>query len=161
MGNPIHITMLKKIALGLLVLFILLQFYRPARNRSAAAQPNDISQVYPVPANIQTILDKSCNDCHSNNTNYPWYTEIQPVGIWTQNHVNEGKEELNFSEFKTYTAKRQAKKMHEVVEMIEENEMPLNSYLWIHGDAKLNAEEKTSLIAWAKGFGGGTSSETE
>lgn len=153
--------MLKKMALGLLLLFVLFQFYRPARNRSDAAQPNDISQVYPVPAPVKTILDKSCNDCHSNNTEYPWYTEIQPIGLWTQNHVNEGKEELNFSEFKTYSAKRQAKKMHEVVEMIEENEMPLNSYLWIHGDAKLSPEEKATLISWAKNVGGQAQAETE
>lgn len=153
--------MLKKMALGLLLLFVLFQFYRPARNRSDAAQPNDISQVYPVPAPVKTILDKSCNDCHSNNTEYPWYTEIQPIGLWTQNHVNEGKEELNFSEFKTYSAKRQAKKMHEVVEMIEENEMPLNSYLWIHGDAKLSADEKATLISWAKNVGGQAQAETE
>jgi len=153
--------MLKKITLGILALLLLLQLYRPARNKSEAAQTNDISQVYPVPAPVKTILDKSCNDCHSNNTKYPWYTEIQPIGLWTQNHVNEGKEELNFSEFKTYSAKRQAKKMHEVVEMIEENEMPLNSYLWIHGDAKLSTEEKATLISWAKNFGAQTQGETD
>ena len=71
--------MLKKILIVLLVIFVLIQFYRPARNLASQQQPNDISQVYAVPENVHTILNKACYDCHSNNTRYPWYAEIQPV----------------------------------------------------------------------------------
>jgi hypothetical protein len=101
---------------------------------------------------VAGILQRACNDCHSNNTHYPWYTNIQPVGWWMQHHVNEGKEELNFSEFGTYTAKRQNHKMEEVAEQIKKGEMPLNSYLWIHKDAKLSDQEKEILISWANGL---------
>ena len=142
--------MLKKILLGLLVVFIVIQFIRPARNQSNAQSPNDITAIYPVPENVQQVLQRACNDCHSNNTTYPWYANIHPLGLWLQNHINEGKEHLNFSEFGTYAAKKQAHKMEEVAEMVEKDEMPLPSYTWIHHDAKLSKEDKDILLAWSK-----------
>ena len=142
--------MLKKILIGFLVVFVILQFIRPARNESATPSANDISTAYNVPENVQVVLKKACYDCHSNNTHYPWYINIQPVGLWMQNHVNEGKDELNFSEFASYKPKRKAHKMEEVVEQIEAGEMPLSSYTIIHKEAVLNSEEKRLLIDWAK-----------
>jgi hypothetical protein len=144
--------MLKKILFVVVIIFVAIQFYRPARNMSKAVSTNDITNVHPPSSEVNNILQKACNDCHSNNSNYPWYTNIQPFGMWIQDHIDEGKSELNFSEFKTYTAKRQAKKMHEIEEMIEENEMPLYSYTIIHRNAKLTDIEKQQLIAWAKAF---------
>lgn len=141
--------MIKKILIGLAILLVMIQFIRPARNISSAEQSNDIAAHYTVPADVQQILKRSCYDCHSNNTVYPWYTNIQPIGWWMQDHINEGKEELNFSEFGSYTAKRQAKKLKKTAEEVKEGEMPLNSYLWIHKDAVLSAEQKDALINWA------------
>jgi hypothetical protein len=142
--------MKKKILLVILIIFVGIQFIRPARNESAGMTANDISQHYHVPAPVQEILKRACNDCHTNNTNYPWYTNIQPVGWWMQHHVDEGKHSLNFSEFGTYKPKDQDHAMEEVIEVIEKNEMPLNSYLWIHRDAKLSEADKKALMDWAK-----------
>lgn len=142
--------MLKKILIGLLVVVIVLQFIRPARNQSEGAATNDIGTVYNVPDNVHGVLKKACYDCHSNNTRYPWYTNIQPIGLWMQDHVDEGKDELNFNEFATYKLKRQAHKMEELVELVEEGEMPLPSYTWIHKDAVLTSEEKALVVNWAK-----------
>lgn len=142
--------MKKKILFGLLAVLVLIQFIRPQRNQFANASSNDIAMHYPVPENIVGILKRACYDCHSNYTTYPWYTNIQPVGWWLQNHINEGKRELNFSEFATYTRKRKAHKMEEVAEMVEKGEMPLNSYTWIHKDAILTKEEASAVISWAK-----------
>ncbi|MBC7458775.1 MAG: heme-binding domain-containing protein, partial [Bdellovibrionaceae bacterium] len=83
-------------------------------------------------------------------TTYPWYTNIQPIGLWMQWHVNDGKKELNFSEFKTNTPKRQKHKFEEISEVIEEDEMPLWSYTLIHSETKLSVEQKTILTNWAK-----------
>ena len=141
--------MKKKILLSLLALLVIIQFIRPSRNISPAISANDISNHHPVPANVQDILSRACNDCHTNNTTYPWYTNIQPVGWWMQHHVNEGKRELNFSEFASYTPKRQHHKMEEVEEMVDRNNMPLDSYTWIHKNANLKPEEKTALLEWA------------
>jgi hypothetical protein len=145
--------MIKKIALVLLAILVIIQFIRPERNTSTEIAATDISKHFTVPEPVQAILNRSCNDCHSNNTDYPWYTNIQPVGWWLQNHVNDGKKELNFSEFGNYPAKRQHHKLEEVAEQVKEGHMPLNSYLWMHGDAKLNEADKKVLLDWSQSLG--------
>ena len=141
--------MVKKILIVLLVVLVVIQFIRPAKNDSKDFS-KDITTVYPVPEDVMPILKRSCYDCHSNYTTYPWYDRIQPVAWWLQNHINEGKHHLNFSEFAGYTPKKQAHKLEETAEMIEKGEMPLGSYTFIHTDAKLSKEEATLLVNWAK-----------
>lgn len=143
-------NLFKKIGLVLMAVLFLLQFIQPAKNVGESKGPNDIAHAVMVPDGVQQILEKHCYNCHSNNTVYPWYSSIQPLGFWLKDHVDEGKSELNFSEFNTYTAKRKAKKMKEIVEQIEENEMPLFSYTFIHREAILSDSQKASLLEWAK-----------
>jgi hypothetical protein len=95
------------------------------------------------------ILKVSCFDCHSNHTNYPWYAEINPVGWWLTHHVNEGKNELNFSEFATYSPKKKAKELEGISELVKKHEMPLTSYTLIHSDAKLSEQQINALVRWA------------
>lgn len=144
--------MVKKIAIGLLIALVIIQFFRPARNISTEKSPNDITNKYAVPVSVQEILKTSCNDCHSNNTVYPWYANIQPVAWWLADHVNEGKRELNFSEFSTYSPKKAHHKLEEVIEMVKEGEMPLQSYTIIHQNAKLSEPQKLELANWADGL---------
>lgn len=141
--------MKKKIGLGLLVVLVIIQFVRPTRNISTGESPNEITKFYDVPAEVHAVLKKSCYDCHSNNTEYPWYTNIQPVGLWLQSHVNEGKGELNFSEFGTYEQKKAKHKFEEIEEVVGEGEMPLSSYTLIHRDTKLTPEQSSTIAAWA------------
>lgn len=136
--------------IGLGTLLTLLQFIRPSLNNGNIHSPNHINSLVMVSDTIESIIQKSCYDCHSNQTNYPWYTQIQPIGFWLNHHVDEGKEELNFSEFATYKRKKQLHKLDEIIEMVEEKEMPLNSYTWIHTKATLTPEEQNILINWAK-----------
>ena len=133
----------------LFAVLVIIQFFHPAKNDSKD-YTKDIANVYPVSDTIKKILEKACNDCHSNSTNYPWYSNFQPVAWWLQDHINEGKNHLNFSVFATYSLKRQAHKLHEVAEIIEEEEMPLSSYTLIHKEAILTKEEKNTFINWAK-----------
>lgn len=137
---------------ALVAILVVVQFIRPDRNLSAAEQPNHISKKYAVPATVEGILERSCYDCHSNNTVYPWYTNIQPLGLWMQHHVDEGKHEINFDEFLLYKAKKAHHKLEECIEMVKEGEMPLNSYTWIHGNAKLSVDDKKVLSDWASGL---------
>ncbi|KAF0138126.1 MAG: hypothetical protein FD122_3866 [Stygiobacter sp.] len=95
------------------------------------------------------ILDVACNDCHSNTTGYPWYAEIQPIGWFLNNHIQEGKHYLNFSEFSSYKIRRQYKRFNQIRELVEKNEMPLSSYTLIHKDAILNQHQKELLFSWA------------
>jgi len=141
---------LKNILVGFGIVIVLLQFVQPTRNLGFAEGSEDISKSVIVPEEVKNILQKSCNDCHSNVTVYPWYTNIQPLGMWIQHHVDEGKQELNFSTFNLYSPKKKAHKMEELIEMVESNEMPLSSYTLIHKEAVLNEVDKAVLLQWAK-----------
>jgi replicative superfamily II helicase len=141
--------MLKKIAYFLLAALVIIQFFRPVRNEASGPQANAIANKYTVPANVQDIMKRACNDCHSNNTIYPWYANVQPVAWWLADHVNEGKGELNFDEFLTYSQKKAHHKLEEVIEMVKEGEMPLKSYTIIHGNARLSQDEKVAITDWA------------
>ncbi len=132
----------------LIVVLIIIQFIRPEKNIAEGISNNDISKVYPVPENVQAILKTSCYDCHSNNTVYPWYSKIQPVAWWLNNHIVEGKRELNFSEFASYRIGRQYRKLDEINREVKEDAMPLNSYLWIHKNAKLDEQQKLTVANW-------------
>lgn len=143
--------MKKKLLLGLAAVLVIIQFFPITKNNSDD-QLYDISKAYDVPEDVAGILKVACNDCHSNKTEYPWYAKIQPVAWWLQHHVDEGKRELNFSEFTTRKIAVQNHKLEEIVEQVEANEMPLPSYTWLglHSGAKLSAEQKQKLITWAK-----------
>jgi heme-binding protein len=142
--------MFKKILLVLLVILIIIQFIHPARNVSNGDKPNNIAKLYPVPDSVKIILDKACMDCHSNNTRYVWYFKIQPVDWWLTHHINEGKGELNFDEFTNKPIRYQYNKLDESEKQVKEGEMPIDSYLWIHKDAKLSEPEKRTLMNWAE-----------
>jgi uncharacterized membrane protein len=140
---------MKKILVIVLTIFFAIQFIRPAKNTTTNdSLKNDISSVYPVPENVRNILKSSCYDCHSSNTYYPWYSNIQPVGLWMQFHVDEGKLELNFDQFASYDKKKQHKKFEEIVDEIKTDNMPLPSYIKMHKEAKLTQEEKNILTGW-------------
>jgi len=142
--------MFRKIMYVLLAAFIVIQFIHPAKNTSEGLQPNTIGNNYAIPADVKTILGKACNDCHSNNTRYPWYAKIQPVDWWLNKHVVDGKKDLNFDEFTNRAPRYQYHKMEEVIEMVKEREMPLKSYTWTHKDARLNSNEREKLTGWAQ-----------
>lgn len=141
---------MKRVLTGLLVLFLILQAFRPERNLGAVHGPQDVTQVKAVPPQVERILQKACYDCHSNATRYPWYTSIQPVGWWMQHHVNEGKEHLNFSTLAALPPDEQRHALHECAEEVEEGHMPISSYLWVHHDAMLSAAERETLVQWAE-----------
>ncbi|UJH91889.1 heme-binding domain-containing protein [Antarcticibacterium sp. 1MA-6-2] len=139
---------LKIIGLILLVVFVGIQFIPTNRNTSDYIPQSDFTEVFEVPENINTILQTSCYDCHSNNTNYPWYNKIQPLTWYLNDHIEKGKEELNFSEFGEYSSRRQSSKLRSISSQVEDGEMPLSSYTLVHWDAKLSAKEKEVFIAW-------------
>lgn len=142
--------MKKKIAIGFVALLVIIQFFRIDKTNPAVVQENDFISVTNPPEHIQLILKTSCYDCHSNESTYPWYTNVAPISWWVKQHINEAREELNFSEWGTFTEKRKKHKLEEVYEEVEEGEMPLKSYLIAHSEAKLTTEQKNELVAWFK-----------
>lgn len=140
----------KKAGLILLFLFGLFQFYpRPEKNFSSGEAKNSIEKLIPIPDSVLTILKTACYDCHSNNTRYPWYSNIQPVALFLNKHIVEGKKELNFDEFGTYTGRRQQSKLKAIASQVKNGDMPLTSYKLLHSGARLRAYDKEQIISWA------------
>ncbi|MCT4699095.1 heme-binding domain-containing protein [Tenacibaculum haliotis] len=141
---------LKKIIALIIVVLVVMQFFQPKKNNGelSTVQPF-VSETNP-PKNLHKILKSACFDCHSNATNYPWYSNITPVNFWMADHVKEGKDELNFSEWKSYSLKRKEHKMEEIWEEVAQLKMPIDSYTWTHFDAKLTEIEIKEVVDWAK-----------
>jgi hypothetical protein len=140
---------MKKIILRVLVFLLIGIQLIPVDQTNPASDPKDdfITQLNP-PKEIANILKTSCYDCHSNEVVYPWYTNIAPLKFWINNHIKEGKGHLNFSEWGTYSLDRAQHKLEECIEMVEDGEMPIDSYTLMHGDAELSGDQKTKLIEW-------------
>jgi len=132
------------------ILFIALQFIRPVHNNSSQVLTTDISKVITIPDTVLTLLKNACYDCHSYNTYYPWYSNIQPMGWLMGYHIKQAKNQLNFSDFGSYSQRRQLSKLEGIANSIKDNIMPLKSYKIMHKNAQLSAGEKTLLIYWAQ-----------
>ncbi len=140
----------KNIFLYLVVLFILIQVFRIDKSTKPIHVETDfIAMTLPNPE-ITNILKVACYDCHSNQPTYPCYTNIAPFSWWIKHHIDEGSWHLNFSEWGTYSEKRKNHKLEESIEMIEEGEMPMYSYTWMHTEAKLTDTQKLQLVEWFK-----------
>ena len=125
---------------------IVIQFFPITLNESDTVPQSDFMVENQVPATIKNRLQVSCYDCHSNNTDYPWYSKIQPAAWYLEDHIQEGKDELNFNEWAEYSDRRKNSKLRSIISQIEEDEMPLDSYTLIHRDAILSDEDKTLIV---------------
>lgn len=137
-----------KVLFIMAIFFTAIQFIPAARNESGQLLPADFTRSLQVPGNIQAVLKRSCYDCHSDHTRYPWYSTIQPVRWMLDKHIREGKEELNFSEFGNYSKRKQRNKLQAVINSIKDESMPLFSYTLMHPDSKITEENKILLINW-------------
>ena len=140
---------IKGIGLFLLSAFIVIQFWRPRHNTDNADLPNTITKQVAVPADVKTLLRNACYDCHSNNTRYPWYVNVQPVAWLMSDHIREGKKELNFDEFGAYSGRRQLSKLRSIAGRVKDGSMPISSYTFMHPEARLLKMEKELIIEWA------------
>lgn len=142
--------MKKKIVISLLILLVLIQLVRVDRTNPVVDSQQDFITLTKPPVEIVSLLKTACYDCHSNETNYPWYFSVAPISWWAKDHVNDGRKHLNYSIWGTYKKERQAHKLEEMYSEVEEGEMPLSSYTLVHSDAKLTPEQKTALVNWLK-----------
>lgn len=129
--------------------FVVFQFFQIERTNPPIVEGDTLEAALAVPPDISLILGRSCNDCHTHKTIYPWYAYIQPSGWFLRDHVDTGRSRLNLSIFNTYDAKKKIKKLEEICEQVEYGEMPLPSYLWLHRTARLSDSEAKALCDWA------------
>jgi hypothetical protein len=140
--------MKKSILIILAIVIVGIQFFQ-IETHSTPLPAAPMKSVIPVPQDVQSILKKSCSDCHSQQTEYPWYTKIQPIGWWINHHIEEGRMEFNMDQFGNYPIKRQEHLLEEIVEVVESGEMPMSSYVLMHPKSKLSSSEKKLLTDWA------------
>ena len=145
-----NMSRIKKILLVIFIVFIAIQFVQPGRNKSLEITASDISRTINIPDSVKTLLKHACYDCHSNYTDYPWYAYVQPLGWILSDHIQKGKKELNFSEFGSYTHRKQLSKLKATAGQVNENKMPLSSYKWMHSNARLTKDEKALIIKWTE-----------
>ena len=141
-------SLIRKFLWGLVIVFVAIQFIQPARNGDTRIVDTDMIHHLQMPDTLATIFRSACYDCHSNNTRYPWYANVQPFGWLLSTHVKEGKAGLNFAEFGNYSSRRQVSKLKGIYNSIKDGSMPLKSYVFLHPDAKLTAKSKASIMTW-------------
>ena len=139
---------LKIAAIVLFSIFVIVQLIRPERINPSIVDAEILESSIEVPEKVSQILARSCNDCHTNNTRYPWYSNVTPFNWFLVRHIEEGRRELNFSKWNTYDKSRQRRKLGDICEQITDRQMPLPSYLWIHSEARLSAEDVKVLCDW-------------
>jgi len=144
----LQVRICKKILLSLLLLFLVMQFFRPARNVAASPGGHDLAERYSAPPEVRSLLQTACYDCHSNTTRYPWYAEVQPVGWWLADHVRDAKAELNFSELGAASPKRLQRKLDAASDEVTDRTMPLRSYTLLHREARLTEAQRKLLTDW-------------
>lgn len=135
---------------ALLGVIVIAQFFRPERSNPPSDASRDIRAHLQVSSEVDALLQRACQDCHTHNTSWPWYSNISPVSWFVAEHVNDGRRHLNFSDWAKYDAKRADHKLEEMVEVLEDRAMPLPSYLPLHGHARLSDEDIQTLVEWAK-----------
>lgn len=146
MNSPI----IKKIAGAVIVVLVLIQFFTIDQTNVQIDHSKDFISLTKPNKEIATLLKSACYDCHSNQTEYPWYSNVAPISWWLKNHIEEASGHLNFSNWGTYTLEQKVHKLEEVVEEVEEGEMPLNSYTWAHEKARLSPIQKEQFLTWIK-----------
>ncbi|MEP4535105.1 MAG: heme-binding domain-containing protein [Cyclobacteriaceae bacterium] len=130
-------------------IFLFIQIFPGEKPATSLDNPNDIHKEVLIDPAVSKTLRNACYDCHSNETVYPWYANIAPISWLVIHDIEEGREELNFSEWIPYSLKRKNHKLEEIAEEVEEGEMPMKIYTFTHAEGRLSADEKEALINWA------------
>lgn len=142
--------MKKKILIGVVAALIIMQFFRIDKTTPKHDASTDFINMSQGDTEVTKLLKVACYDCHSYDTEYPWYTNVAPLSFWIKGHIKGGRQKLNFAEWASYDDGKRNHKLEESIEEIEEAHMPLKSYTWLHPESKLSETDKTKLVAWLK-----------
>ena len=132
------------------LLFLGAQAYRPDRTNPAVDERRTMRANTRMTPEVEAVLRRSCSDCHSSETVWPWYSNVSPASWFLKRHVDEGRRELSFSEWATYPKRKRERKLHEMCEQVETGEMPLKSYLLLHPSARLSDDDKRVICEWTR-----------
>jgi hypothetical protein len=141
---------LKWSAVSLVAVLVVIQLIRPDRTNPMVDGSRTLQAKIQVPADVDAILKRSCNDCHSYETRWPWYSNVAPASWLLASDVNEGREHMNFSDWALYDTDDAEDLFEEIADEVRKGGMPLSSYTFLHGEAKLTEEDKRRIIDWAQ-----------
>lgn len=147
------LKVIKWVLIVVACLLVLAQFKRPAKTNPPIDSSQALESHIQLDPRVAAILDRSCNDCHSNKTRWPWYANVAPMSWFVIDHVDEGRSHLNFSEWGTYSREEQKTHFGQFCELVKEGWMPLSSYTPLHPDARLSDEDKRTICEWASAEG--------
>ena len=140
----------KYLAIAIALVLVAIQFVRPARTNPKTNPEATLAARVRVPANVGAVLDRSCRDCHSNETRWPWYSQVAPVSWFVIDHVDHGRSHFNYSNWARYSTDDAAKLLKESCELARKGAMPMPSYLWMHANARLTPADVDTLCAWTR-----------
>lgn len=142
-------SLLTRIALGVVIVLAAIQLVRPDRTNPPVTATETVQAAASVPPGVNAILRRSCFDCHSSETRWPWYSAVAPMAWGVANHVKEGRAQLNFSQWGTYPARKRVALLEKMCDEVREGGMPLTQYLWLHRDATLSEADWKSVCDWS------------
>jgi len=128
--------------------FVVIQFFGPAKSNPPLDPSQSIDLQLHVSPQVAAIFDRSCNDCHSHKTRWPWYSNVAPVSWFVIGHVNEGRSMMNLSEWGHFDRDQQARKLRQMCEEVQDGAMPLSSYTPLHPGSKLSSDDVKTLCDW-------------
>ena len=141
---------IKPIALAALAALIIIQFFQIEKTNPESNSTQDIFVKHAADDALVSNINEACYDCHSNHSEFPWYTYVQPVGWWINGHIKNARKHLNFSEFVGFDDKKAKHKLDECIEYVEEGKMPLASFKLTHPEARITDTERATMVAWFK-----------
>jgi Haem-binding domain len=130
--------------------FLLLQLASPPRTNPPVVPGHDLFDTNPPPPEIAAMLRNACYDCHSSETKWPWYSHVAPVSLWLVDHIKDGRNDFNFSDWPHNDAKRARRRLNNLADEVRSGRMPLKSYTWIHSSSRLSSEQREQLATWAE-----------
>jgi len=140
---------MRRVVLGLLVILVVAQFFRPDHSQPEEDPTQTVEALLSPPPDVAAILERACRDCHTYRVRWPWYAQVAPVSWWVAGHVDHGLADLDLSAWGGLSDYRAAKKLDEIAEYVQNREMPLPKYLWLHPEARLTDVERDLLVSWA------------
>lgn len=138
------------IPLSVIVLFVLAQFVPVDRSNPPSDPRQSLVATHEPPQAVATVLERTCHDCHSNDTKWPWYSRVAPASWLVARDVHTGRSHMNFSEWARLDTRRRARRLDEICDAVTDGWMPLGNYLRLHPNARLTPTEIEAVCGWAR-----------
>jgi hypothetical protein len=144
-----RVRFVKQVVLVVMVGAVAIQLVRPARTNPPTDPARTMMAVAHLPADVQSVLERSCRDCHSHDTRWPWYSNVAPVSWLVIDDVNHGRRHFNYSDWAQFDSDKVPQLLRDICDQTRNGEMPMSIYVWMHPDARLSDSDVSTLCTWS------------